>query len=517
MHTLRIRLLAATDRMVGALLATILVGTALAFGGATWWARPAVAALVLLLGGCWLLHAGLEGTWRLIKSPAPALGLLALLLALVQLAPLPPSLAGRISPRSRDWHSRGMTPELARADDPAAEVPEPMGGRSAATVDRPATLRWLAGGVAGLGLFLVVAHATDRLGRLRLVWGSVVAAFGLNTAIVLVQLVGASGGLFGSIEPGQGPAWAPSRDDLLASPGATTLRAPADPSSWTLPRPGRSFLTGSLMGGPGAYLALGALALPLGLALALQLVAPRGSRERLADRLKHSGQGGVLALLMAATVVGSTLVGLMAGPVLGVAYALGLIAAGLPAARGTGLRGAAWALTALALLALAGGIGLGELGMRPAGLAPLAARADWAASVRTWRETSRIARDFPVLGSGLGSFASIHPYYKGGDAGPTTALSSLLQWWAEAGAAGLALLAAAGAWALARLPRALRRVGSADRPLAYGLVGALGCFAMVSALHWTVQLTAVALSAIAVAATCDRWLAGGTDLFVEGP
>ncbi len=515
MHHLRIRLLSATDRLLAALLVTILLGTALAFGGATWWARPTVAALVMLLGGCWVVRTGLEGTWRINKSPTPILGALVLLLAVVQLAPLPASLAGRLSPRSRDWHSRGITPELARADDPATEVPEPMGGRSSATLDRPATLRWLVGGVATFALFLVVAHATDRLSRLRLVWGSVVAAFGLNTAIVLVQLAGGSGSLFGAIEPGQGPAWAPSGDDLLASPGENVLVPRPAPESWTLPRPGHPFLTGTLMGGPGAYLALGALALPLGLALALQQVAPRGSRERLRDRLKHSGQGGTLTLLVAATVLGATLAGLMAGPVLGGVFALGLIAAGLPAARGTGLRGAAPALTLLMLGGLGAGIALGEAGIRPSGLAPLAARADWSHSVRTWKEAARIARDFPLIGAGLGSFPTIHAFYKETSAAPTTALSSLFQWWAEAGAAGMVLLAAAGLWVIVRLPRALGRVGSADRPLAWGLVGALGCFAVVSVLHWTVQLTAVALSATAVAATCDRWFAGGTDQFVE--
>ena len=35
---------------------------------------------------------------------------------------------------------------------------------------------------------------------------------------------------------------------------------------------------------------------------------------------------------------------------------------------------------------------------------------------------------FPLLGTGLGSFAAIHPYVKTHDAASTTAMSSLLQW-----------------------------------------------------------------------------------------
>jgi O-antigen ligase len=115
---------------------------------------------------------------------------------------------------------------------------------------------------------------------------------------------------------------------------------------------------------------------------------------------------------------------------------------------------------------------------------------------------------------GFGSFAAVGPYYKSDDAASTTAMSSFLQWWAESGAVGLGLIGIAALWGLIRLPGAMRRVGSADRALAFGLVGAAGCFAMVSVVHWTIELPAVALAASAVAGTCHRWLAGGTDLFV---
>jgi O-antigen ligase len=115
----------------------------------------------------------------------------------------------------------------------------------------------------------------------------------------------------------------------------------------------------------------------------------------------------------------------------------------------------------------------------------------------------------------MGSFATVHPYYKHRDEARTTALSSVIQWWAEAGLAGLAIVGTTVLWGLIRLPGAIRRVGSADRALAFALVGAIACFAMFSAVHWTVELTAVALAASAVLGTCNRWLAGGTDLLVE--
>ena len=79
----------------------------------------------------------------------------------------------------------------------------------------------------------------------------------------------------------------------------------------------------------------------------------------------------------------------------------------------------------------------------------------------------------------------------------------------------MALALVATLWCLCRLPAAIRRVGTADRALAFGLLGAAACFALLSAIHWTVELAAIALAASAVAGTCERWLAGGTDLFVE--
>ena len=64
-------------------------------------------------------------------------------------------------------------------------------------------------------------------------------------------------------------------------------------------------------------------------------------------------------------------------------------------------------------------------------------------------------------------------------------------------------------------PAVLKRVGSADRTLAYGLIGAAIGFSLWSVVHWAVELPAVAISASALGGTWNRWLAGGTDLFVD--
>lgn len=520
----RLRLLNGTDRLLSALLAGMLLGSALAFGGAVWWARPALAILAAAWVLALCLRALIDGAWRVLKSPLTGLGALALLLALAQLVPLPGALADRVSPRARAVHATGLLDDLARADDPEVVLPEPSASRSPVSLDRSATLRWLLGAMGCLGLFWGVSHFADRLGRLYLVWGCIVAAFGINTAIVLVQLACGAGGLYGHIHPGRGPVWAPTTLDLIESPTAVVLRplpegvgrsAVGSHPAWAVPKADRPFFVGTMMGGAGAYLALGALGLPLGLAVTLQVLAPRGSREDLATRLRLSGRGSLALLLILTVVAGSVLVGAFAGPLLAIPFGLALAAVGLPSAWPSGLRWSALGLTALALAGLGGGVATGEAGLVDPALRPMAGPDGLAQARAVWVETAKVVRDFPLLGVGLGGFPAIHPYYKALDHAPTTARSSLLQFWAEAGTVGMALLGLAALWALARLPGALRSVGSADRALACGMVGAVLGFGVFSVVHWTVELSAVALAASAVGGTCNRWLAGGTDLFVE--
>ena len=147
---------------------------------------------------------------------------------------------------------------------------------------------------------------------------------------------------------------------------------------------------------------------------------------------------------------------------------------------------------------------------------PPVAPVSWESTRLLWTESLPILRDFPVVGTGFGSFGTIHPYAKTHDASSTTAMSSLLQWGVESGAIGLGLLVVgrrSGASAACR--SCLKQVGSADRTLAYGLIGAALGFSLWSVVHWTVELPAVAISASALGGTWNRWLAGGTDLFVE--
>jgi hypothetical protein len=499
------------------LIVALLAGAVLAFGGAVWWARPVGALLLLALVAATLAHAWGTGGLVLLKSPLSLLGLLAIGLAVAQLAPLPAPLAARLSPSAHAAHALGVLPQLAAKDDPGAALGPPAAARTPATLDRAATLRWTAGALGCLALFWSVAHFADRLQHTQLVWGAIVAAFFVVTGFGLIQQFGRTEGLYGRYVPGAGPAYAPSLADVLGGPTRTLLRPAGDPAAdtpWSVALPEAVDPVAGLPGGAGAYLALAALALPLALGLTLQLMAPRGSRESLALRLRHTRRGGGVVSLFGLTVLSAGLAGYLGGAVAAVPIAIGLAVAGLPAARGSGLGAAAVAPTLLVLLSLAGGAGAASaVGPGPAAI--LADRPD-APQVRRdgWRVVAAIAGDFPLVGVGLGAFPVVEPYYKAADASATTA-SALGQWWAESGLVGMGLLALAAGWCAWRMPGAVRRVGSADRTLPFTLVGAGLAFAMLSAMQWSVQVGAIAMAASAVAGTAQRWLAGGTDLFVE--
>ena len=515
--------LARIDRTLSATLAAIVIGTVLGFGGAAWWSPAAIAIGLAVLMVAFLARSCISGRWFVLKSPLTGLGCLAVGLAAFQSAPLPPAIASALSPLARAIHVSGATPGLPATGEATTnerQVTTESSSRSPITLDRPATLRWLLGALACLGALLVASHHADRVERLRIVWGSVVLAFLLQAGIIAVQVAGGAEGLYGFLEPGHGPRWGPTLVDAANAPGSATFREVATrsptPHPWAFPRPRPVPLLGTMLGGPGSLLALGSLGLPLALALTLQLMAPRGSREGLRARLAESGQGSLLVLLILATIVAAGEIGLVAGPILAIPFAVVVAGVGLVSLVGSGLGWKGLAITLAVLGAIGGGVAVGDaMGGLPrrGGLTPWRIDPDAAASARS--VAGAIARDFPTVGVGLGAFAAVEPYYKDGDASTNTAMSSLLQWRAEAGHAGLALLGIGCLWGLVRLPGAFRRVGSADRALAAGLVGTIVLFGAISAVHATVELMAVALAASAVAGTANRWLAGGTDLFVE--
>ncbi|AMV35808.1 O-antigen ligase family protein [Planctomyces sp. SH-PL62] len=521
MNSLRMRFLATFDRTFGWLVAGLVLAAILGFGGTAWWSRPALAVAATGLALLLLVRNLAAGRSPILKSPLGLLGLAVLGLGVAQTVPLPASLAARLSPTAREAYTRGVLPDLARADDPNAKLGEPATIRTPVSLDRAATVRRLALAAACLAIFWCASHAVDRLQRLYLVWGAVIAGFLLNSTLAMVQISTRTDGLYGFCVPGAGaPWWAPDLNDLLDAPAVAALRElPASTAPGSAPAAQlevvRPFTFGTLPGGVGGFLALGALALPLTLALVLHLCSPRGSREGWSDRLGRSGQGSLAILLILLSIPGAVLVGMASGPWFCLPFAVGLAMVGLPALFTPGARVLGFGLAASLLVALASGVALQVRWDDLTGVQPPWQAPDWRENRETWRDAARIFREFPVAGVGLGGFGAVHPYFKDRDLASNTAMSSLLQWAVETGVVGLGILGLGALWCLVRIPGGLKRLGSMDRFLAHGLIGAALGLSLLAAVHWTVELTAVAVSASALGGTWNRWLAGGTDLFVE--
>jgi len=519
----RLLVLVVSERIAAALLIGLVMGAALGFGGAVWWFRPAFVIGASLLGLTILIRNLATGEMPLLRSPLGPLGMLALALGIAQLLPMPPKVAEWISPTAHELYARGVFPNLAQADDSEAIVPEATQVRSPATLDRSATLRWLVQAAGCLTLFWAVSQFVDRLGRLYLVWGLVVGAFFLNAAFGLVQVVNRTEGLYGLFLPGSGPWWTPGVDDLLNSPATASLRhlsgiSDPEPSGGSRPIalvPTHPFLFGTMMGGGGAFLAMGSLSMPLGLAIVAHLVSPRGSRESLFQRLGQAGQGSLVILLTGLLAVSGFLTGLFAGPWHAIPLVMGLAVTAFPAGKAPGARGPAAGLAGLLITGLILGIVTQLHWSALLGGEPPVSPPEIGLLVETWTECHQVIREFPFVGAGLGCFASVHPYFKNSDLTTTTATSSVHQWGVESGVLGLCILIVGACWCLWRIPGSLRSLGAEERSLAHGLVGAGVSLSLLAMIHWTLELPAVAVSASVLGGTWNRWLAGGTDLFVE--
>lgn len=519
---LRERILTAMERMQGGALIALVVGSGLCFGGAVWWFPAALAVLAFVVVTNRLVQFAALGRFSILKSPLTLLWILLLGLGVLQSLALPAPLARRVSPAAQEIWATGRWSPLVRQDDPDASPLPAVEIRSPATIDRAATLHWLLGAAACLAVFWAVSHHVDRLGRLYWVLGSVVGIFLLNTALGIVQLGGGAEGLYGTMIPGGARAWEPTVDDLLDSPAPVALRrigAPERDGGPPIERiaavADRPMLVGTMMGGPGAMLAMGSMALPIGMGILLHLLSPRGSRESLGDRLGRTGLGSLSVLMVLLLASGAFLAGMMTGPRFCLPFAAAVVMVGLP---GLILPSVRWLSLGLTMLLLASlGLGAAAVDALPAylGVRTPVTPISWEATRQLWTECLPIVRDFPILGTGFGTFPTIHAYFKTQDLPSGPAMSSLLRCLVESGSAGVLLVAAACLWMFFRLPSGVKRVGTADRVLAHGLIGAAVGFTLWSTLHWTVELPAVAISASALGGTCNRWLAGGTDLFVD--
>ncbi len=518
----RSRTLRWIDRAQAVSIVCALLGSVLAIGGLAWWWRPALAVIATFMVASSLLRVVVQGNLRLIVSPIPVLAFFALCLATVQLVPLPGSFGRHLSSESRALYSTGVLEHRAKQLDPNGVLPAGIGSRSPLTIDRALTFRWLVDGLLWLVVLITVRGFATRLRKSLVVWSSLIAVFGLTSLSGFMELLAAS--TSGDPTPSliQSLPWGPSALDRLSGPGFSRLHpidsgAELDPSEspWLFPRMEPPLLGGGLAGDSGGLMALASIALPITLGLLLQSIAPRGSSESLGARLRYGSNGARVALLSLLAFGGACLVGLLGNPLLAGPFLIGILVIALLAGWKSGVFSSTVLVTILCSLSI--GLGLmirAELGWNEEGDPRVVVDANSDPAKRL-PESCRIVRDFPWVGTGLGTFGRIHPHYKETDISSQTASSSMLQWLVESGLCGGILGLLGVLWILWRFPKAWSSIGSADRPIAAGLIGSIVTFGLFSLVHWTLELPAVALATAGLMGTVDRWFVGGTDLFVD--
>jgi O-antigen ligase/tetratricopeptide (TPR) repeat protein len=466
---------AAAARPEWLLLLFVLLFAPLAFGAVEPWSR-AIASCAALAGlAIALRRRARGGALHLHETPgALPLSLLLGLFAL-QAAPLPPALVRALSPAAHArWAAalgEGALPWLPLSLDPLA------------------TLLELARFAGCAAVYLLAVQLLARRERLRaLTTALAVFAAALAFAAILQR----------SVSP-----------RLLLFFRETAAPHPFGP-----------FVNRNHYANLMAMLAPVLLALYLGRAPRSAALTARG---RLADLLARPESGARLLHGVAALLAGASLaLSLSRGAIVAVGAAL--LALGLCLAAG-GLarrRALAAGLLFLALALLLGRLAWSGIGER---FAALRANPDVVDAVRAglWRDTLRIAADFPLLGAGVGSFARIYPSYRTipGSLAVDHPHNDYLEILAGGGVAGLGLFA----WFVAAVLLAVARAGRRRRDpaavtLACGAVAGCVAFLVHSASDFSLAIGANAvvfffLLGLAVSASHTRGHGDGPETLLR--
>lgn len=415
------------------LLGFVLVFAPFAFGTVEPWSLAVVDVAALLALAIALRRRAGAGRVRAAAAPGALPLLLFLGLLLLQLLPLPPPLLRLLSPAA---HAR-----WAAALGTAGPLPW-----LTLTLDPLATLREFCRFSACGAVYLLTVQLLARRERLRALTVALALFAGALAFEAIVQSV-----------------LAPTRLLFVRNaPG----RYPFGP-----------FVNRNHYANLMAMLAPVLLALFLGRRPAGE---PRTLRARLVDLLARPESGlriliGFAALLATASLV----ITLSRGATLAAVAALLVFGGFLVAQRLGGRRAAAVALFLYALTVVVGWFGWDKVAERFAGLRQNPEIVD---TVRAglWRDTLRMAADYPLLGAGVGTFPRLYPAYRTvpGPFDVAHAHNDHLELLAGGGAIGYGLFGWFVAAALLAAVRAVdRRQQSAARLLAYGAIA--GCVAFL--------------------------------------
>jgi O-antigen ligase/tetratricopeptide (TPR) repeat protein len=422
-----------------------------------------LAGLSLLLG-LWAVRMIVEG--RLSWRPCPVALCLAglVFLALWQMTSLPPTLLARLSPRTLELETllRPTEPELVAEDggEGASAAPLTLSLSPAAT--RPVLLRLL----AVFALFAVVrnnlasASALRRLSVVALVNGTLLSLF------ALVQF----------------------------------FTSPRDMVYWSLPTEGRVFGPFICRNHFSFYVNL-CVGLGVGLLLSTPaFLARRRSGGWVRDLLNQPQTlwiGACLVLMLAAVACS-----LSRGGVLAVAGgAVVCLVLGLGRSRRWAGAGA-MLLVPVAAVALVAWLGAGAIEARLATL--------WQGDpleegrLPVWSRTLPLVKEFPVWGTGFGTFEHVEPMMRGPGDNPAIshdhAHNEYLETLIEGGAAGAALVLLAVAFVYWRGWQPIRRCPPDTAALALGCLFAFTTLIVHSAGDFGLRLPAIVVLATVLCA-----------------
>jgi O-antigen ligase len=428
------------------------------FGSADPWAYLLVCIAAGLATATWLVSVA-TAPLPALRAPGLTLALLCLLLLLsVQMLPLSPSLAGRLSPIAARARTCQIE-EFERAGAGDFLPPELQGRREPVTVSAApaATARslWLLAAYAGV--FLVLANCLTERRQLRAA-AAVLAASGFVMAVfgILQKLSGTHSIYWFHIPRFGGNIFGPFTNRNHYAVQMNMLLG---------------VTLGLLLGRPGAGDGEGS-----GHGRALSW------RERTASHLSAAGGRTALLGFAAALMAASVCVSLSRGGIGSLVVAVGLIGTVVAVRSGPGVRGKAFWAVGLLLVGLVVWLGWRPVVERLGSLAAIARDplADGRAIAK--RDTLRLFASAPILGSGFGCFQYVFPLFQS----PAIqqgrwlhAHDDYAQLLAEGGVVGACMFGVAAVTFMVHAGKRLRRVSRQERLMACGL--AIGIVAV--ALH----------------------------------
>ena len=244
------------------------------------------------------------------------------------------------------------------------------------------------------------------------------------------------------------------------------------------------------------------MTLPLGIGFLLSLGHRRpdaagdpGSDAPAAVRLRSSEKSSQVLLFgfVVAVMAGALGLSLSRGGMVSTLAALSVLAVVIGARRVT--RGHVWKVAAAVAAALAFIVWLVAQPLFER-MGTITDSQSVAARTGIWKDTLRLAADFPLFGSGFGTFAEVYPRYQTAHAGGTVLFShnDWVQLLAEGGLAGtLAVCALIGGYAAAAAKRLGRRRDREAIFLALGGLGGLLAFLLHAVTEFNAHIPANAL------------------------